>query len=80
MDELSILVNYKTVEEAKELILLLKDIESILQNFNHDNGSNANPQDEFQVEIMDVESSKVFRQYGGVEVFHFIFKNKSSKL
>ena len=68
LDELSIIVNYQTVEDARELIILLKDIETRLQRFSNDQQQQEQQQDEFQIEIIDIESAKVFRQYGGIEV------------
>jgi hypothetical protein len=68
LDELSIIVNYQTVEDAKELIILLKDIETRLQRFSNDQNQQDQQHDEFQIEIIDIESAKVFRHYGGIEV------------
>ena len=71
LDQLSIIVNYQCLEDARELITLLRDIESKLQRLNHENNNNMNnveQQDEFQIDVIDIESAKVFRTYGGIEV------------
>lgn len=85
LDQSSIVINYRNLNQTLELVALLKDIESRLMNLNTSsvlyNPSNANnpnntnnnnnnnaTRDEFEVEMISLDSAKVFRMYGGVEI------------
>ncbi len=68
LDESSIIVNYQSLTDAKELLYLLRDIEIRLMHFNINNNNTVQPQDEFEIEVINIDSANVFRLYGGVEV------------
>jgi hypothetical protein len=53
--------------------LILKEIENRLMNYvpntgSHDDLANSTIREEFEVETINLESARVFRQYGGIEV------------
>ncbi len=50
-------------------ISILKEIENRLMNYAPNSSENENiNREEFEVETINIESAKVFRQYGGIEV------------
>jgi len=79
LDQSSILISYRNLTQTLELVALLKEIETrlmslntsaVLYNVNSPNNQqpNGSNRDEFEVEMISLESAKVFRMYGGVEL------------
>jgi hypothetical protein len=61
------------MSKLRNFILTLKEIENRLMNYvpntgSHDDLANSTIREEFEVETINLESARVFRQYGGIEV------------
>ncbi len=64
LDQLSMTLNHRNANDTHELLNTLRDIEVRLMRFE----MNTNVQDEFEVEMINHDSARVFRLYGGIEV------------
>jgi hypothetical protein len=78
LDQLSVVINMRNdSREYNELLQVLKEIDNRLVNYTAssgaENGVSANEdtemRDEFDIETINVESVKAFRQYGGLTIF-----------
>lgn len=71
LDQSSVVINCNDINDVIDLIRILRDIENRLMHFNVQNNTTITinqPQDEFEVELINIEAARVFRLYGGVEV------------
>jgi hypothetical protein len=77
LDQLSVVINMRNEsKEYNELLQVLKEIDNRLINYTPtagaENGSSTEDtemRDEFDIETINVESVKAFRQYGGLRIF-----------
>jgi hypothetical protein len=64
LDQSSVSINFHSKLDEKEILSILKDIENRLINFNDQNIN----RDEFEIEMINSESAKIFRLYGGIDI------------
>lgn len=72
LNELSVVINFRNnSREFYELMKILNDIENRLLHYERDptQTESAQYREDFEVETINVESARVFRQYGGIEIF-----------
>lgn len=72
LNELSVVINFRNnSREFYELMKVLNEIENRLLHYERDpaQAESAQYREDFEVEMINVESARVFRQYGGIEIF-----------
>lgn len=72
LNELSVVINFRNnSREFYELMKILNEIENRLLHYDRDSAQaeSAQYREDFEVETINVESARVFRQYGGIEIF-----------
>jgi Trpc4-associated protein len=75
LEHSSITINLRNgSKEVDDLLRILQDVENRLMNYAPTTGTgnespNTTIREEFEVETINLESARVFRQYGGIEIF-----------